>query len=363
LFDRAACHPILSQFIKNKMRILITGAAGFIGQLVAKKLLEHEEAAHLLILTDIIEPPIPTDARSSARAQAIKADLCTEADAVVTKDIEAVYVFHGIMSSGAEADFELGMKANFDATRALLESIRKTCPGARVIYASSQAVYNNSVTLPVTESQMPTPETSYGAEKMMCEYLITEYTRRGFIDGISLRFPTVSVRPGKPTAAASSFISGMIREPMNGIKCVIPLEDKQWRHWLCSPRILVQNLVYAATDFDINRLAKFDRCLNFPGIGVSVQDMMDSLARVGGSDKLELLEMKDEPTCKKILYSWPAEFDNTKALGLGFVRDTGFDQIVRDYVEAFAPKQSVKGTGQASQKIESVQVNTVEVAA
>jgi len=344
------------------MRILITGAAGFIGQLVAKKLLDDEKAAHSLILTDIIEPPIPSDARS-LRAQAIKADLCTESDAVVSKDIEAVYVFHGIMSSGAEADFELGMKANFDATRALLESIRKTCPGARVIYASSQAVYNNSVTLPVTESQMPTPETSYGAEKMMCEYLITEYTRRGFIDGISLRFPTVSVRPGKPTAAASSFISGMIREPMNGIKCVIPLEDKQWRHWLCSPRILVQNLVYAASDFDINRLAKFDRCLNFPGIGVSVQDMMDSLARVGGSDKLELLEMKDEPTCKKILYSWPAEFDNTKALDLGFVRDTGFDQIVRDYVEAFAPKQSVKGTEQASQKIESVQVNTVEVAA
>ena len=344
------------------MRILITGAAGFIGQLVAKKLLDDEKAAHSLVLTDIIEPPIPSDARS-LRAQAIKADLCTESDAVVTKDIEAVYVFHGIMSSGAEADFELGMKANFDATRALLESIRKTCPGARVIYASSQAVYNNSVTLPVTESQMPTPETSYGAEKMMCEYLITEYTRRGFIDGISLRFPTVSVRPGKPTAAASSFISGMIREPMNGIKCVIPLEDKQWRHWLCSPRILVQNLVYAATDFDINRLAKFDRCLNFPGIGVSVQDMMDSLAKVGGSDKLDLLEMKDEPTCKKILYSWPAEFDNTKALDLGFVRDTGFDQIVRDYVEAFAPKQSMKETGQAGQKIESVQVNTVEVAA
>ena len=344
------------------MRILITGAAGFIGQLVAKKLLDDEKGAHSLILTDIIEPPIP-DARSRSQAQAIKADLCTEADSVVTKDIDAVYVFHGIMSSGAEADFELGMKANFDATRALLEAIRKTCPGARVIYASSQAVYNNSVTLPVTESQMPTPETSYGAEKMMCEYLITEYTRRGFIDGISLRFPTVSVRPGKPTAAASSFISGMIREPMNGIKCVIPLEDKQWRHWLCSPRILVQNLVYAATDFDINRLAKFDRCLNFPGIGVSVQDMMDSLARVGGNDKLALLEMKDEPPLKKILYSWPAEFDNTKALNLGFARDTGFDQIVRDYVDGLAPKAIVREDERTSQKVENVRVNAVEVAA
>ncbi|KAF2691937.1 nucleoside-diphosphate-sugar epimerase [Lentithecium fluviatile CBS 122367] len=344
------------------MRILITGAAGFIGQLVAKKLLNDENGAHSLILTDIIEPPIPSDARFSNQAKAIKADLCTQSSSVVTKDIEAVYVFHGIMSSGAEADFELGMKANFDATRALLETIRKICPGARVIYASSQAVYNNSVTLPVTEAQMPTPETSYGAEKMMCEYLVTEYTRRGFIDGISLRFPTVSVRPGKPTAAASSFLSGMIREPMNGIKCVIPIEDKQWRHWLCSPRILVQNLVYAATKLDLKRLPRFDRSLNHPGIGVSVQDMMDSLARVGGKDKLGLLEMREELALKKILDSWPAEFDNRKAVELGFVRDTGFDEIVRDYVEGLGAKNKVSGVnGLANGKVEGVRVNSVEV--
>lgn len=340
------------------MRILITGAAGFIGQLVAKKLLEDRKAAHSLILTDIIEPPTPTNIHSSSNVQAIKADLCTQSEAVVTKDIEAAFVFHGIMSSGAEADFDLGMKANFDATRALLETIRKTCPGARVIYASSQAVYNNSVTLPVTESQMPTPETSYGAEKMMCEYLITEYTRRGFIDGISLRFPTVCVRPGKPTAAASSFISGMIREPMNGVKCVIPLEDKQWRHWLCSPRILVQNLIYAATRFDTNRLAKFDRAINFPGIGVSIQDMMDSLERVGGKDKLALLEMKEQEDLKKILESWPAEFDNTKALELGFERDTGFDQIVRDYVDSLG---ATVGGDRVGNKLEGMRVNAVEV--
>jgi nucleoside-diphosphate-sugar epimerase len=345
---------------EDTMRILITGAAGFIGQLVAKRLLDDENGAHSLILTDIIEPPIPSNARFPGQAQTIKADLCTESNTVVTKDIEAVYVFHGIMSSGAEADFDLGMKANFDATHALLEAIRRTCPGTRVIYASSQAVYNNSVTLPVTESQMPTPETSYGAEKMMCEYLISEYTRRGFIDGLSCRFPTVSVRPGKPTAAASSFISGMIREPMNGIKCSIPLEDKQWRHWLCSPRTLVQNLVYAATELDLNRLAKVDRSLNFPGIGVSVQDMMDSLARVGGKDKLDLLEMKDEPALKKILYSWPADFNNTKALELGFVRDTGFDQIVRDYVEGLAPKASKATNGNGGEKGVEVEVHAVE---
>ncbi|KNG44773.1 nucleoside-diphosphate-sugar epimerase [Stemphylium lycopersici] len=296
------------------------GALGEILGLVAKALLDDEEAAHSLILTDIIEPPIPSNvhASSHARAKTIKADLCTESSTVVTKDIDAVYVFHGIMSSGAEADFDLGMSANFDATRSLLEALRHTSPGARVIYASSQAVYNNSVTLPVTESQLPTPETSYGAEKMMCEYLITEYTRRGFIDGISLRFPTVSVRPGKPTAAAS-------------------------------------------TKFDINRLAKYDRCINFPGIGVSVQDMMDSLERVGGADKLALLEMKEEPALKKILYSWPAEFNNTKALELGFVRDEGFDRVVRDYVDGMV-KGERSGGKTVNGRSDGVRVGAIEVA-
>ena len=319
------------------MRVLITGAAGFIGQLVAKALLEDDKETHCLTLTDIFDVPIPLGVKSAQNAKAITADLCTESHLVVTPDIEAVYVFHGIMSSGAEADFELGMQANFDATRALLETIRKTCPGAKVIYASSQAVYNTNVTLPVTEAQLPTPETSYGAEKMMCEYLVTEYTRRGFINGISLRFPTVSVRPGKPTAAASSFLSGMIREPMNGIKCHVPIRDRQWRHWLCSPRVLVRNLVYAGTELNLDQLPKWDRSLNHPGIGVSLQDMRDSLAKVGGENLLDLLEEKEEPTLKKILYSWPADFDNTKALRLGFQRDTGFDQIVRDY------KESLKG--------------------
>jgi nucleoside-diphosphate-sugar epimerase len=175
-------------------------------------------------------------------------------------------------------------------------------------------VYGGEVQTPVTEAMMPTPETSYGAEKMMCEYLINEYTRRGFINGLTLRFPTVSVRPGKPTAAASSFLSGMIREPMNGIKCVIPLTDRSWRHWLCSPRILVRNLVFALS-LERDALPVYDRSSNHPGIGVSIQD---SLERVGGKDKLELLEEKDDASLKKILNSWPAGFDNARAVALGF---------------------------------------------
>lgn len=224
----------------------------------------------------------------------------------------------------------VGMQANFEATKVLLETLRQTCPGVRLIYTSSQAVYGGEIAEPVDETMRPTPESSYGCEKMMCEYLVTEFSRRGFVDGFIVRLPTVSVRPGKPTAAASSFLSGMIREPMQGLPCVIPIRDRGFRHWLTSPRVLVANLVHA---LGISRdvLPAYDRVVNLPGIGVTVQDMMDSLARVGGEDKLKLLSEEDDETVKPILYSWPTLFDNKRGLGMGFTRDTSFDEIVKDF--------------------------------
>lgn len=222
------------------------------------------------------------------------------------------------------------MRVNFDATRALLESLRNTCPGVRVLYTSSQAVYGGDLIGPVVESLRPTPESSYGCEKMMCEYLINEYTRRGFVSGLILRLPTISVRPGKSTGAASSFLSGMIREPMQGLPCIIPLENRSFTSWLCSPRVLAANLLHALT-LDLEMLPGHDRVLNLPGIGVTVQDMMDSLERVGGRDMLELLSEKEDPALKPILLSWPTSFDNSKTLSLGFARDHSFDDFVADF--------------------------------
>lgn len=224
------------------------------------------------------------------------------------------------------------MKVNFDATRNILDVLRKTCPGVKLIYTSSQAVYGGVVPEPVNETMRPTPQSSYGCEKMMCEYLINEYHRRGFVDALIFRLPTVSVRPGKPTAAASSFLSGMIREPMQDLPCVIPIVDRQFKHWICSPRMLVRNLVYSLS-VSKESLPDYDRVLCMPGIGMTVQDMMDSLARVGGEDKLKYLSEKEDPPMKAILYSWPTIFDNEKALGLGFQRDGSFDDIVRDFKE------------------------------
>lgn len=246
---------------------------------------------------------------------------------------DAVYAFHGIMSSGSEANFELGMRANVDATRSLLEALRRKAPGTRVIYSSSQAVYGQPLPKVVTDDVVPTPESSYGTAKIICEALVNDYTRRGFITGFTLRFPTISVRPGKPTAAASSFLSGMIREPLNGQEAIIPLEDRNFESWLCSPRTLVQNFILTLS-LPGDALLPHIRQINVPGICVTIQDMMDALEKVGDKDKLALLTEKEDPVISKIVHSWPTRFDNSQAIRLGFHRDESFEQAVRDFKES-----------------------------
>ena len=201
----------------------------------------------------------------------------------------------------------------------------------RVIYASSQAVYGQPLpSTPIDENVLPTPEGSYGAQKLICETLINDYTRKGYIDGFSLRFPTISIRPGKPTQAASSFLSGMIREPLNGLECVIPLKDRSFKSWLCSPRTLAENLVRALV-VPREALPSHRRTVNMPGVGVTVQEMMDALEVVGGKEKLELLREETDVEMERILRSWGTTFDNSLAHHLGFKEDVGFEQAVRDY--------------------------------
>jgi len=312
------------------MKILITGAGGFIGQFLARQLLD--DPSHQLILTDVIDCPIPKGAKNPQNATVIKGDIFQEIDKLVTKDLQAVYIFHGIMSAGSEANFDLGQKVNVDGTRLLLEKLRHTVPGVRTIYASSQAVYGRPFPDVITEDVFPTPEGSYGAEKLVCEILINDYTRRGFIDGMSLRFPTISVRPGKPTQAASSFISGIIREPMAGKECVVPVKDRSFPSWVCSPRTLINNLVHALT-LPSDALPSHKRTVNAPGLLATIQDMLDALEKVGGKDKLQYVKEEDDAELGKILYSWAYKFDNTLALSLGYKPDTSFEQAVREYSE------------------------------
>lgn len=320
------------------MHILITGAGGFIGQILAKELLLSPE--YKVTLTDIFEPPIPLGSKYPENAHSMAADLSSASSAVITTDLDAVFLFHGIMSSGAEANFKLGYEINVNATQRLLENLRETVPGVKVIYASSEAVYGNPLPKNITESHLPTPESSYGTQKMICEMLINDYTRRGYINGLSLRFPTISVRPGKPTQAASSFISGVIREPLNGLECIIPLRDRNWSHWMCSPKTLVYNL-FIALKLEKDVLPLHIRSINMPGFRVTVQDMLDALEKVGGKDKLELVKEEDDEAVKKILYSWADDYDNTLALHLGMKQDTSFVTSVRDYVEELNLRKSL----------------------
>ncbi|KAI1170187.1 putative nucleoside-diphosphate-sugar epimerase [Nemania sp. FL0916] len=316
------------------MRILITGAAGFIGQIVSKELLADE--SNELILVDVIEPPVPLGSKYPQNAKSVKADLVESAASVVQPGLDSAILLHGIMSSGAEANFELGYRVNVDATISLLNALVKVCPGVRVLYASSEAVYGSPVPKEgVTELDIPAPELSYGCQKIVCETFINDYTRRGLINGFSLRFPTISVRPGKPTAAVTSFLSGIIREPLNGQVCKLPLKDRNWRHWMSSPKTLVRNIV-VALKLPRDALAPHRRAINMPGFAVTVQDMLDALEELGGKDKLALVEEEDIPELRPVLYSWADDFDNTLALSLGMKQDTSFKNSVRDYIETLA---------------------------
>jgi nucleoside-diphosphate-sugar epimerase len=318
----------------DKMKILVTGAAGFIGQIVSKELLNDD--SNEVIMTDIIQPSVPRGSAYPHNATTIQADLLEAPSSIIHKDLDAAILLHGVMSSAAEADFELGYRVNVDATRALLLALAKACTGVLVLYASSEAVYGTPVPkLGVTEADIPTPEMSYGCQKVICETLINDFTRRGMINGFSLRFPTISIRPGAPSAAISAFLSGIIREPLNGQTCTVPLKDRAWRHWMCSPRTLVHNIIIAL-HLPRDALPPHRRSVNLPGFAVTVQEMLDALEEVGGRDKLALVKEEDISELKSTLYSWADDFDNSLGLALGMKQDNSFVQSVRDYMETLS---------------------------
>jgi nucleoside-diphosphate-sugar epimerase len=325
-------------------RILITGGAGFVGQQIARQLLK--DGQHTIILTDIVDPPIPSGFETSSNIVTEKGNLCTDSARILEHACwadgsppNAVIILHGIMSGKSESDFDLGMAVNVDGTRALLEALRaKTSQHPlelpRVIFASSLAVYGPPFCSKVSETTKPSPQSSYGAEKAICEILVCEYSRREFIDGLVLRFPTVSVRPGVPAPAASAFLSGLIREPLNGVETEVPIDDDSFESWLCSPSTLITNLCHALAlppGAETNT-----RVINLPGIVVSIADMLHALEKFGGKDALGFVKRKADPAAERILRSWPVQFDITVAEKLGFQRDNSFEDITKQYVEYLA---------------------------
>lgn len=309
------------------MKILITGAGGFVGQLLAEHLLNDN---HQVILADVFEPPLPEKAKNKQNATPIKADLAEDASQVLSKDLDAMYVFHGIMSAGSEENFDLGYRVNLHSTLNLLEAVRKICPGVRWIYASSTANFGQPLPQMPSEATVCTPQSSYGTQKVMIETVLNDYNRRGFITAFTLRFPTISVRPGKPTQAASSWMSGIIREPLQGKESVLPCDD-DFEAWLCSPKTLVKNLLHALT-LPRDSLPPHIRQVLLPGITANVGQMLQALREVGGEDAVKLVKReKPSPEIKAMLDSWPLRFDVSRALGLGFVADQNFKGAVDDF--------------------------------
>jgi nucleoside-diphosphate-sugar epimerase len=314
------------------MKIVITGGAGFLGQRLARRLLKlgevGGEALDRLVLVD--QAPAPD--LGDPRAQAVVADVADPAamGAVIGPDVDLVFHLAAVVSGAAEADFDLGLRINLDASRLVLDLCRDAGRKPRVVFTSSVAVYGGALPALVTDETPLNPRSSYGTQKAIAELLLADYTRKGFVDGRILRLPTISVRPGTPNKAASSFASGLIREPLNGASTVCPV-GLDLKLWLLSPRRAVDGLI-AGAELDGEALGE-RRALNLPGLSVSVGEMIAALERAGGKEATGLIRHERDPAVEAIVGSWPAAWDNRRAEVLGLKPDADFDAIVRAYVE------------------------------
>ena len=313
------------------MRIVMTGAAGMIGRKLTARLLDVGEVGGREIdelhLVDIVEPEC-----DDGRATTAATDITQPGVADELADLDADVVFHlaGVVSGEAELDLDKGLAVNLDGTRAVLDALRRAPGCPRVVFTSSIAVFGAPFPDVIPDEFHLTPLTSYGAEKAMGELLLADFSRRGLIDGIGIRLPTISVRPGKPNAAASGFFSGIIREPLAGLEAVLPV-SRDVVHTHASPRSAINYLMHAAA-LDSSRVGP-RRNLTMPGVAVSVGEQIEALERVAGPDPVALIREESDDLVAEIVAGWPTRFDARRAADLGFVSDPDYDAIVRVYIE------------------------------
>ena len=248
---------------------------------------------------------------------------------VVTPDTQSIFHLASVVSSGAEADFDLGWRVNLDGARTLLELVRKCEKPPRFLFSSSVAAFGGDLPAVLDDSTTPNPQTSYGAQKVCCEYLVTDYTRKGYIDGRSLRLPTIVVRPGKPNLAASSFASGVLREPLNGVisECPVSLDTDVW---LLSPGRCVESFIHAHET--LSSAWGMSRVLNLPGITAPVSGMVEAMRRVAGDAAAKRVVYKPDERIQKIVAGWPVKFRTPRALAMGFKPDVDLDSVIRAYM-------------------------------
>ena len=309
------------------MNVLITGGGGFIGSRLAAALLQRDPSARITLL-DMGFP-----AGIDSRFDCVEGDVASPVvidKAVVGGAVDTIFHLAAVVSGGADADFDLGYRVNLDGTRLLLEACRKLAKPPKFVFASSVAAFGGALPEVLDDGTTPTPQTSYGTQKVIGEYLIADFTRKGMIDGRSLRLPTIVVRPGKPNLAASSFASGIIREPLAGVTAECPVPDSTGV-WILSPRRVVEAFLHA---HDLPASAwPTSRVVNLPGITLTVREMIDAMGRVAGREAVERVKFVPDARIQGIVKTWPIRFRTERALAMGFKPDADFETIVRDHVD------------------------------
>jgi nucleoside-diphosphate-sugar epimerase len=319
------------------MKVLVIGAAGMVGRKLVAALLAaghvDGQAITSLALADVVAPEAPA-ASIPVTTSAVDLSVPEVSGELIADRPDLIFHLAAIVSGEAEADFEKGYRINLDGTRYLLEAIRHAGQAARyrprLVFTSSIAVFGEPLPEVIGDTHHHTPLTSYGTQKAICELLLSDYSRRGFVDGVGIRLPTIVVRPGKPNKAASGFFSGILREPLAGQEAVLPVAESV-RHWFASPRAAVGFLLHAAA-MDTTALGN-QRNLTMPGLAATVGEEIAALERIAGPAATALIRRVPDETIINIVAGWPKAFEAQRAQRLGFRGDASFDDIIRVHIE------------------------------
>jgi D-erythronate 2-dehydrogenase len=318
------------------MHVLITGADGMIGRKLTARLVAdgalNGRRIDKLTLTDVAAPPKSDKFGGAVDTRALDVADAAALRAIVSAQPDVIFHLAAIVSAEAELDFEKGMRINLDGSRALLEAIRAAGDRyrPRLAFTSSIAVFGAPFPDAIPDEFHLTPLTSYGTQKAIIELLLADYTRRGFVDGVAIRLPSIVVRPGRPNKAASGFFSSIIREPLAGAEAVLPVEDSVL-HWHASPRAAVGFLIHAA-GLDAEKLGPRIN-VTMPGVCCTVAEQIAALRRIAGDKVAARIRREPDPLISRIVAGWPSRFDPRRALALGFRGENSFDDIIRVHIE------------------------------